>query len=59
MLSIKTTKMIELIFSELTDFQWQFIDNIINDQRKRKHSLKTIVNVIFLSIMGCTMAKFR
>jgi transposase len=34
-------------FSELTDSQWQFIDNIINDQRKRKHSLRTIINAIF------------
>ena len=34
-------------FTELTDSQWQFIDNIINDQRKRKHSLRTIVNAIF------------
>ena len=34
-------------FSELTDSQWQFIAKIINDQRKRKHSLQDIVNAIF------------
>jgi putative transposase len=34
-------------FSEFTDSQWQFIDKIIDDQRKRKHSLRTIVNAIF------------
>jgi len=34
-------------FSELTDSQWQVIAKIINDQRKRKHSLRTIINAIF------------
>ena len=34
-------------FSELTDSQWQVIDKIIDDQRKRKHSLRTIINAIF------------
>ena len=34
-------------FSEFTDSQWQVIDNIIDDQRKRKHSLRVIVNAIF------------
>ncbi|MFN3589991.1 MAG: transposase [Spirosomataceae bacterium] len=29
------------------DSQWQFIDNIIDDQRKRKHSLRVIINAIF------------
>ena len=33
-------------FSEYTYSQWQFIDNIIDDQRKRKHSLRAIVNAI-------------
>jgi len=32
-------------FSEFTDSQWQFIDKIIDDQGKLKHSL--IVNAIF------------
>ena len=34
-------------FSEFTDSQWQVIDKIIADQRKRKHSLRTIINAIF------------
>jgi len=34
-------------FSEFTDSQWQFIDKIIDDQRKRKHSLRVILNAIF------------
>ena len=34
-------------FSEFTDSQWQFIDKIVDDQRKRKHSLRTILNAIF------------
>jgi transposase len=34
-------------FSEFTDSQWQFIDKIIDDQRKRSHSLRVIVNAIF------------
>jgi putative transposase len=34
-------------FSELTDSQWQFIEKILDDQRKRKHSLRTILNAIF------------
>ena len=41
-------------FSELTDSQWQFIEKIINDQRKRKHSLKVIINAIFwINTTGC------
>ncbi len=34
-------------FSEFTDSQWQVIDKIIDDQRKRKHSLRVIINAIF------------
>ena len=34
-------------FSEFTDSQWQFMDKIIADQRKRKHSLRAILNAIF------------
>jgi N-glycosylase/DNA lyase len=34
-------------FSEFTDSQWQVIDKIIDDQRKRKHSLRVILNAIF------------
>ena len=34
-------------FSEFSDSQWQVIDKIIDDKRKRKHSLRTILNAIF------------
>lgn len=34
-------------FQEFTDSQWQVIEKILNDQRKRKHSLRTLVNAIF------------
>jgi transposase len=34
-------------FQEFTDSQWQVIEKILNDQRKRKHCLRTILNVIF------------
>ena len=37
----------QVSFSEFTDSQWQFIDKIIDDQRKRKHNLRVIVNAIF------------
>ena len=34
-------------FAEFSDSQWQVIDKIIDDKRKRKHSLRTILNAIF------------
>jgi hypothetical protein len=34
-------------FSEFTDSQWQFIEKIINNQRKQKYHLKRIINVTF------------
>lgn len=34
-------------FQEMTDSEWQNIENILNDKRKRKHSLRTIINAIF------------
>jgi transposase len=33
-------------FSELTDSQWQLIEKVLNDQRQRWHSLRTITNAI-------------
>jgi hypothetical protein len=38
-------------FQEFTDSQWQVIEKILNVQRKRKHSLRTIINAVFLSII--------
>ncbi len=37
-------------FEELTDTQWQFIEDILNEHRKRKHDLRSVVNGI-LSIL--------
>ena len=34
-------------FSEFTDSQWQVIEKIIDCKRKRKHSLRVIINAIF------------
>ena len=34
-------------FSEFTDSQWQVIEKIIDCKRKRKHSLRTILDAIF------------
>ena len=31
----------------MTDSQWQYIEKILDDKRKRKHSLRTILNAIF------------
>ncbi len=44
---IRTKVKMKIKFQEFTDSQWQVIEKIINDQRKRKHSLRTIVNAIF------------
>lgn len=43
----QNNKIMQTSFSELTDSQWQVMDKIIADQRKRKHSLRTIINAIF------------
>jgi putative transposase len=41
-------------FNELTDSQWQFMSNILEDKRKRRHSLRTIINAIFwINATGC------
>ncbi|WP_109744394.1 transposase [Arcicella aurantiaca] len=37
----------EFIDSHRTVALWQVIEKILNDQRKRKHSLRTIINAIF------------
>jgi putative transposase len=40
--------------TSLTDSQWQFIKNILNDKRKRQHNLRTIWDAIFYLIKtGC------
>ncbi len=37
-------------FEELSDTHWQFIEEILNERRKRKHDLRSVVNGI-LSIL--------
>ena len=44
-------------FSEFSDAQWQVITKIIDDKRRRKHSLRTIVNAIFF--INCTGVQWR
>ena len=40
--------------TDLTDSQWEVIEDILNDQRKRKYSLRSILNAIFyLKKTGC------
>jgi transposase len=43
-----------LKFHEFTDSQWQILEKIIGDTRKRKHSFRTILNAKFwLNNTGC------
>jgi putative transposase len=44
-------------FQEITDSQWQVIEKILNDKRKRKHSLRTVINAIFF--INCTGVQWR
>jgi putative transposase len=40
--------------TNLTDSQWQFIEKIVNDQRKRTHKLREIWNaILYLVKSGC------
>lgn len=40
--------------TNLTENQWQVIENILNDKRKRKHNLREIFDVIFYLLKtGC------
>jgi len=40
--------------TDLTDSQWQFIEKILNDNRKREHKLRDIWNaIIYLVKTGC------
>ena len=41
-------------FKELTDSQWEIISPLFNNQRKRKNSLRDVVNGIFYIVRtGC------
>lgn len=40
--------------SDLTDSQWQFIKNIVDNGRKRKYSVRQIVNaILYITKSGC------
>lgn len=40
--------------SDLTDSQWQFIENILDDKRKRQHNLRKILDaILYLVKTGC------
>ena len=44
----------KLYETALTDFQWQVIQEILPDTRRRKHSLRLIVNaLLYLTKSGC------
>ncbi len=47
-LESRQTKIMLTQFNELTDFQWGIISPMFNIQRKRKNSLRKVVNAIFL-----------
>ena len=34
-------------FQDFTDSQWQVIEKILDNKRKRKHTLRVILNAIF------------
>ena len=40
--------------TDLTDSQWEVIEEILNDQRKRKYALRSIINaILYLNRSGC------
>ena len=40
--------------TDLTDFQWQVMQNALPDSRRRKYSLRLIVNaLLYLTKGGC------
>jgi putative transposase len=40
--------------SDLTDNQWQVIKEIVDDERKRKHNMRDIVNaILYVTKSGC------
>ena len=40
--------------SDLTDSQWQVIKNIVDNRRKRKYSMRSIVNaILYITKSGC------
>jgi putative transposase len=45
-MSDQTYKIMQTHYSELSDTQWQIIEQILNDHRKRKHNLRNIVDGI-------------
>ena len=40
--------------TDLTDSQWQVIENLLLDQRKRKYALRQVFNAIFYVVKGGT-----
>ena len=41
--------------TDLTDFQWQVIQEIVPDTRHRKHSLRLIVNALLYLTKNCRL----
>lgn len=47
-------------YEQLTDTQWQIIEEILKDKRKRKHNLQTIVHGIWEILRtGCQWRNMR
>ncbi len=41
-------------FHELLDSQWEIIEKVLDDQRERQHSLRTIINaILWINYTGC------
>ena len=41
-------------FTELTDYQWQFIENYFKGYQPRKHCLRNIMNaILWITRTGC------
>ena len=38
--------------TDLTDSQWQVIQDLLADQRKRKHDLRKVFNALFYVVKG-------
>ena len=38
--------------TDLTDSQWQVIQELLADQRKRKHDLRNVFNALFFVVKG-------
>lgn len=58
--SYQAAKIMNESFHELTDSQWQVIQQILDDQRQRWHSLRTVCNaILWINYTGLCTRKNR